>query len=289
MEGDASEPHPSKPSAGLSHNKQALIRVAEIAVGLIAVLALLQWAFSFSLLDAGFWTAFAFPSQGTGLLFRGLLGTLEFTAIVIPTGLAFGFLWGWARASQWRFLSWPTTVIIEFLRGVPPVILVIFAYFFGTAFVPRGLDPFAGAVLIAAFAIGLHTGAYQAEIFRAGFQSVPRGQVEAAEALGMTRRQTMANIVLPQALRLSLPPLGNEFSNVIKDTALLAAIGASELFGIGLEFNSRAVTVPGHGSWLFLLWVTIAAAYYVLNFAVSQAMRYMERRMAVPGLGGAGG
>ncbi len=263
------------------------LRVAEIALAVAATLAALQWAFRFSIFDPGFWSAFALPAQGQGLLVRGLVGTLQFTAIVIPTGLAFGFFWGWCRMTRWRVLSWPSTVIVEFLRGVPPVILVIFAYFFGTAFIPRGLDPFAGAVLIAALAVGLHTGAYQAEIFRAGFQSVPRGQVEAGQALGMSPWQVMRHVVLAQAMRLSLPPLGNEFSNVIKDTALLAAIGATELFGIGLEFNSRAVTEPGHASWLFLVWLTIAMVYFVLNFAVTRGVRVLERRVRVPGLEGA--
>lgn len=264
-----------------------LVRALEVALGVGALLVVLQWGFGFSLLDGAFWTAFAFPAQGKSPLFRGLAGTLEFTAIVIPTGLGFGFFWGWSRVSRWRFLSWPSTVIVEFLRGVPPVILIIFAYFFGTAFIPRGLDPFAGAILIGAVAVGLHTGAYQAEIFRAGFQSVPRGQVEAGQALGMSTFQVMRMVVLPQALRLALPPLGNEFSNAIKDTALLAAIGATELFGAGLEFNSRAVSDPGHGSWLFLVWVAIAAAYFLINFAVTRGVRFTERRLKVPGLEGA--
>jgi len=207
---------------------------------------------------------------------------------VIPTGLFFGFFWGWSRVSKWRFLSWPSGVLVEFLRGVPPLILVIFAYFFGTAFIPRGLDPFAGAIFVAAFAIGLHTAAYQAEIFRAGFQSVPRGQIEAGQALGMTSWQVMRQVVLPQSMRLSLPPLGNEFSNVIKDTSLLAAVGATELFGAGLEFSVR-VPLSGHIDWLFLLWTAIAAGYFLVNFAVTRLVRALEGRLAVPGMEGAAG
>lgn len=262
------------------------MRLAEAVGALALLIALLQWAFSFSIAEEAFWRAFLFPAQGTGPLLRGLLGTLAVTALVIPVGLGSGFFWGWAQLSKWRLLAWPSTVLVEFLRGVPAVILIIFAYFFGGALVPGSFDAHAGGLFVAALALGLHTGAYQAEIFRAGFQSVPRGQVEAGAAVGMTPTQVMRHVIFPQSLRLSLPPLGNEFANVIKDTALLAAIGSTELFGKGLEFQQN-VTLGGHTSWLFLIWISVAAAYFLITFAVTRGVKFLERRIRVPGMEGA--
>lgn len=274
------------PRGLLSKSGGALWRLGEALAALGALILLLQWAFAFSILDGEFWRAFLFPARGQGPLVRGFLGTLGVTALVIPLGLAFGFFWGWAQLSRWRVLAWPSTVLVEFLRGVPAVILIIFAYFFGSAFIPRSFDVHAGGILVATIALGLHTGAYQAEIFRAGFQSVPRGQVEAAAAVGMSAAQAMAHVVLPQSLRLALPPLGNEFANAIKDTALLAAIGSTELFATGLEFQ-RNVTLGGHPSWLFLIWISVAAAYFLITFAVTRGVRLLERRVRVPGMEGA--
>jgi polar amino acid transport system permease protein len=236
--------------------------------------------------DGRFWAEFVLGRGLDSPLAAGFFATLYFTAITVPIGVVVGFFWGWARSTSYRFLSWPVTVMVEFLRGVPPLVLVIFAFLFGGAMVGRSADQFQAGLALAAVAIGFHTAAYQSEIFRAGFQSVPRGQVEAAHAVGMSGAQTMRHIVLPQAMRLSLPPLGNEFANTIKDTSLLAAIGATELFAQGLEF-SQVVVLRGLLAWWLLIWITVGAMYFVLTFAVTRGLRALERRLRVPGLQGA--
>lgn len=281
--------------AGGSRRLRAL-RLVEAAVAVVAFVALLQWVLNFTLLDPEFWGLFfrvhfafedgALHFEMEGALVRGVVGTLYYTALVIPSGLAIGFLWGWARLSRHRVLSWPVGVLIELFRGIPPVVLIIFAFLFGLAFIPKQANPFQSALLVAAFALAFHTASYQAEIFRAGFQSVPRGQMEAAQALGMTRVQIMGLIVLPQALRLSLPPLGNEFATVIKDTALLAAIGATELFAIGLEFSQTA-PLRGRLTWVFAIWTVVAAVYFLITFAVTRGLLAVEHRLHVPGMEGA--
>jgi polar amino acid transport system permease protein len=140
---------------------------------------------------------------------------------------------------------------------------------------------------VAAIALAFHSGAYQAEIFRAGFQSVPRGQVDAALAIGMRPSQTMQHVVFPQALRLSLPPLGNELAAVIKDTSLLAILGALDLFGVSLDFIQAVFLQPGASVfWLITMWTAVALAYFVMTTAVSQLLLFFERKYHVRGLEG---
>jgi len=264
----------------------AALRTAEAVVAILLLLGLMRAAFNLDFGDARFWDEFVFGRGLSSPLAVGFLATLYYTALTIPLGFVVGFLWGWARSTRYRVLSWPVTVAVEFLRGVPPIVLVIFAFLFGGALAGRGVDQFQVGLAMAALAIAFHTAAYQSELFRAGFQSVPRGQIEAAHALGMSGRQTMAFVVLPQALRLSLPPLGNEFANTIKDTSLLAAVGATELFAQGLEF-SQAVVLRGLLEWWLLIWLAVGAVYFVLTFAVTRGVRLIEQRLRVPGLQGA--
>jgi len=136
---------------------------------------------------------------------------------------------------------------------------------------------------VGVLALALHSGAYQAEIVRAGILSVPTGQVEAADALGLTRLQTMFQVILPQAFRVSLPALGNEFASVIKDTSLISAIGALELSFFGLVL-ARAALTPLRLDHLFIIWLEIALLYFVLTTLVTFTVRQVENRYKVPGL-----
>jgi len=143
------------------------------------------------------------------------------------------------------------------------------------------------SLLFAALAIAIHSAAYQAEIFRAGLQSVPRGQLEAAQAIGLGRWQTMKAILLPQALRLSLPPLATEFATLVKDTSLLGALGASELFALVSDFNQLVARgLIGEFSWVFATWTVAALMYFLLTFAITRVFRFVETWVRVPGMEG---
>lgn len=255
------------------------IRYLEMAVGAILFLILLQLALGYDVLDGGFWSRFA------GTYARGFIGTLTYTAVVIPVSVVIGFFGGWARVTRHRVLSWPVAVFVDFFRGIPPLVLVIFAYLFGPDFLPQQLYSRGMALTIAALAIAFHSAAYQVEIFRAGFQSIPRGQMEAAEALGMSRWQTMRHVILPQTFRLSLPPLGNEFATVIKDTSLIGIVGASEMVALGQEFNQQ-VLISGTGPlvWIFAVWTIIALTYFAITFLVTRLLLGLEHRYHTPGL-----
>jgi polar amino acid transport system permease protein len=249
------------------------------AAGGLLFLALLQSQLQFNTLDP------VFLGRFQRLFINGLLNTLYFTAIVIPSGILIGLLTGWARVTKFKFLSYPATAFSDIVRGIPALVLVLFAYFFGPFILPGLLDSTEAGRFFAAMALALHTGAYQAEIFRAGFQSVPRGQMEAALATGLSRPQSVGFIVLPQMFRLILPPLGNELATVLKDTSLLGAIGAMELFASARSATQFAIYNFGRFDYVFSLWTVTAIVYLGLTLFFSKSLQYVEKRYSVPGLG----
>jgi len=259
----------------------SLIRVIEAVIGAAIFLGLVQVLLNFSLLDAEFWRRYG------GSFETGIGTTLRFVGIILPLSAVLGFFLGWLRISRFRTLSWPVSVYVDFFRGIPPIVIVIYASIFGAAMLQVRFTGRDLAWNVAAVALALHSAAYQSEIFRAGFQSVPRGQIEAAQALGMRPTQAMFNVVLPQALRLSLPPLGNEFAVVIKDTSLLASIGALDLFGVSQDFIQEVLLQPGASVyWLLTMWTAVALVYFAMTTAVTQVLLFLERKFHVRGLEG---
>ncbi len=263
------------------------IRAAEIALGTLVLIVVLEAVLRFSLLDARFWQRY------DAFFEPGLYGSLRSILLVMPISLVVGFFTGWARISRHRMVSWPATLYVDFFRGVPPLVLVIFAFLFGASFIPgpiherflSGMSLQGISVLVAAIAIALHSGAYQAEVFRAGFQSVPKGQQEAAQALGMRSWQAMRFVILPQTFRLSLPPLGNELAALIKDTSLLAVIaGGAEVVGGSQNFVGTLASQGLPLQWTFAVWTAVAIVYFVMTFAVTRLLLLLERRFHTPGL-----
>ncbi|TLZ44226.1 MAG: amino acid ABC transporter permease [Methanobacteriota archaeon] len=258
---------------------RTLQRAAEMTVGAILFIVILELVLHFDILDSTLWGLY-----GPSYFLSGIFGTLQYLAIIIPLSVAIGFSVGWARLSRFRVLTWPLSVYVDFFRGMPPIILVIFASLLGPSLVPARFHSQGLGILMGALALGLHSGAYQSEIFRAGFMSVPRGQLEAAESLGMTFGQAMHFVVLPQALRLSVPPLANELAVVIKDTSLLAIIGALDLFGLSNIFSQQAVFGSNQLWWVFVVWTAVALVYFVMTFSVTELLNWIDRRYHVKGL-----
>ncbi len=258
---------------------RTLLRAAEMAIGAILFIIILEVVLHFDILDSTLWGLY-----GPYYFLTGILGTLQYIAIIIPLSVAVGFSVGWARLSRFRVVTWPLSVYVDFFRGVPPIIIVIFASLLGPSLIPARFHSKDLGILMAALALGLHSAAYQSEIFRAGFMSVPRGQLEAAQSLGMTRTQSMRFVVLPQALRLSIPPLANELAVVIKDTSLLAIIGALDLFGLSNIFTQQAVFGSNQLWWVFVVWTAVALVYFVMTFSVTEFLNWVDRRYHVKGL-----
>nr|WP_272213623.1 amino acid ABC transporter permease [Marinicella sp. W31]MDC2879584.1 amino acid ABC transporter permease [Marinicella sp. W31] len=157
-------------------------------------------------------------------LMRGLLVTLEIGFMSIVVGLAGGLLLSVARLYAPRILSILIRGYIDIFRSIPLLVLLIVVYY-ALPFVGIRLSAFLSAVT----ALSLVSAAYTAEIFRAGIEAIPRGQFEASAALGLSERHTMVDVVLPQAVRIVIPPLTNNCINVLKDTALASVVAMPDL------------------------------------------------------------
>lgn len=225
------------------------------------------------------------PDRVWQLLIRAITegggNTFRFSLMIIPIGAVLGFLLGWARVSQHPIVSWPASIYVDLVRGMPPIVMILFAFFWLPTLL-GSRNTFESGIFFATLALAVHTSAYQAEIFRAGFQSIPKGQIEAAEAIGLTTWEKLRFIVLPQTFRVTLPALGNEFAVIIKDTSLLAAVGAAELVFWGRNFQQLLL---GNIEWVLTTWIVIGVIYFVITYIITQIVGAIEHVYRVPGLG----
>ena len=233
-------------------------------------------------------------SEYAVLFWRGLQMTIAVTLICIVQGTALGLAIGLARVAEARhslakqlckyLLQWPSAVYVSFFRGTPLFVQILLIHF---AVLPLFINPTDGllisgeaarelkqnygAFLSGVVALTLNSGAYISEIFRAGIQSIDRGQVEASRSLGMSFPRTMQLIVLPQAFRRMLPPLGNNAISLLKDSSLISAIGLAEL-----AYAAR--TVAGAYSRYWEPYLTISLMYWVLTLGLAYGVKQLEAR-----------
>ena len=190
------------------------------------------------------------------LLLAGVWVTVKLCLLVIPLGLAGGLLLALASGSRRRWVRWLGVVYTDFFRAFPPLVLLLFVAF-GLPFV--GID--AGAVGSVAIAFLLNTSSYYGEVFRAGIESVPAGQVEAARSTGLTIGQTLRSVVMPQAVRNVLPDLVGNTLEVIKLTSLASVVAMPELLyaarqAQSLTYNATPIIAAGL-IYLLLLWPVV--------------------------------
>jgi polar amino acid transport system permease protein len=207
------------------------------------------------------------------LLLKGVVLTLQLTAISVAIGTVIGLFFSLLRVSRAKFLLWLSRAYIDFLRGTPLLVQIFLIHFGGPQFL-RGLlgRPVTFAPMLSAIiALSLNSGAYIAEIFRGGIQSIERGQMEAARSLGMSYGQAMRYVILPQAFKRSIPPLGNEFIALLKDSSLVSVISIQELTMTGRIIQGRTFR-PLEG------FVAVAFFYLIMTMTISQLVSYMERR-----------
>ena len=203
-----------------------------------------------------------------GPLAHGLWVTLWISALASVIGLVIGVITGLCRVSRNLTLRQLSITYIEIIRGTPLLVqLFIFYFFLGTV-----LD--IGRLPSGIFALGIFAGAYVAEIIRAGIQSIPKGQMEAARSLGMNVPQAMIYIILPQAFKRTLPPLAGQFISLIKDSSLVSVIAITDLTKSGREVITSTFAV-------FEIWFVVAFLYLILTFTLSQVVAWVERRLAV--------
>ncbi|MFQ6012575.1 MAG: amino acid ABC transporter permease [Thermoplasmata archaeon] len=223
----------------------------------------------------------AFIRRVSPLLVRGTTITLAATAVILPLSFVLGFFVGWGRIAENPMAYWVSTFFVEVFRGTPQLVVLMVGFFVFLPLFAGGIDLTSFAFWAGTIALAMHSAAYQAEIFRNGFQSVPSGQIEAAHALGLSSWQTMRSVIFPQAFRVSLPPLGNEFANIVKDSSLISLLGVLDLTGWGKQFQAIP---PFLVTKDIFNWIVIAIIYFVLIYVLTAAMLAMERRMRVPGL-----
>ena len=206
-------------------------------------------------------------------LLGGAEVTVELTAICIAAGFVLGWALALGRIYGGRFVYAVCTGYVEFVRGTPLLVQLFFLYYglpdVGVVFPP---------LLAAGIAMGLNTAAYQAEYFRGAIRSIPRGQVEAAYALGMSRFQAFRHIVFPQAMRIVIPAWSNELIYMLKYSSLAFVVGVPELMG-------RANLIAARNFRYFELYLIVAGIYIVLVWSLAGMVSILDRYIRVPGLG----
>jgi len=210
------------------------------------------------------------------LIFQGLLGfgnfvggTLRLAIPAIVLGFVLGIFIGLGRLARSPWIRIPATLYVELFRGVP-LVMVIFWFWFIIPVLLRVALPEYG-VALTAFVV--FEAAYLGEIVRAGIQSVPRGQMEAATATGLTQTQAMLHVILPQALRNMIPALVTQFIVLFKDTSLASIIGYVDLTKAAQIVNNREIRP-------FELYLFIAFVYWLCTYSMSRYARYLEHRLA---------
>lgn len=265
------------------------------AIGLIFYVIVGRWGLDENYIAAR-WT----------LYLRAAGTSLYYTTVTFGAGLVIGLLVGWARAARTQALSkvirerkragggrFPFGAVLRFgtkyylrrtgdafvaiVRGTPLFVQIMFAAAVLRINAPQ-LDPLLIGVIAGLIGLTANTAGYQSEIFRAGFQTVHSGQIEAARAVGLSRSTAMRYVVLPQALRLVIPPLTNEYIGLLKASSLLIVVGILELTGFGRReaFNFFVV---------FEAFALVTGIYLLLTVPLSKVISYIERRYRIPGLG----
>jgi len=202
------------------------------------------------------------------LLKAGVAFTIPLTLISFTLGLIIAVATALVRLYSWRPLRLIARFYVWIIRGTP-LLVQLFIIFFGLAYVGIILDPFTASVI----GFSLSVGAYGSEIVRAAIQSIQKGQWEAASSLGMTRWQALRRIILPQAARVSVPPLGNSFISLVKDTSLAASITYLEMFRVAQQINA-AKFEP------LLIYCEVAVIYLLFSSILSWLQNVMEKRLA---------
>jgi polar amino acid transport system permease protein/polar amino acid transport system substrate-binding protein len=206
------------------------------------------------------------------LLLQGLGMTLILALLAVCLGSILALIPALMRLSPIKALSIPATAYVEIIRGTPMLVQVLLIYQLLNIplFLIGGIDM--GSFVPGLVALVINSSAYVSEIIRGGILAVDRGQTEASRSLGMTQRQTMQHIILPQAIKNIFPALGNEFVTIIKETSIFMYLGVAELmYQVGiLKASSPAVTE---------LYITAGILYLILTYPLSKLMNFIERRL----------
>ena len=201
-------------------------------------------------------------------MMMGLAVTLKVSAISELVGIAVGLVVALCRLSTFMPLRYLAVAYIDFLRGIPVLVMLLWVYYGFSILFGLNLSEMEAAVI----GLGCSYAAYIAEIFRSGIQAIPVGQREAGRTLGLARWQVMAYVVLPQAVRIIVPPMGNTVISMLKDSSLVAIIAVSDLMRQTMVAASETFRP-------FELYAAAAVIYYILTFVTARIVTLVERRL----------
>ncbi|WP_282939215.1 amino acid ABC transporter permease [Paenibacillus sp. RC67] len=202
------------------------------------------------------------------LYLEGFLNTLQVSVIALIGSFVLGTLIAIMRISPVKPLNWLGTAYVEFIRNIP-ILLIVFLFFLGPSALGLSLSGFAAGTI----GLTIYTASFIAEAIRAGIQAVPKGQNEAARSSGLTYGQTMGYIILPQALKMVIPALGNQFLNLVKNSSVLSVVA-------GLDLMYYADLISTKSFVTFSVYIFVALFYLVITIPLSFGVAYLERRMA---------
>ncbi|MEV7007916.1 amino acid ABC transporter permease [Streptosporangium sp. NPDC051022] len=248
--------------------RNAVLTVLVVVVALLAVYTMVAKLDEKNQLDAALWTPFLRGDVWLNLILPGLLNTISAAVVASLIAVPFGFVFGIGRLSERAWIRVPAGVVVEFFRAIPLLIMIFTVMYGGSAVFGLTVTPFAAVVV----GLVLYNGSVLAEIVRAGIQAVPRGQAEAALAIGLRRGQVMRMILLPQAVTAMMPAIVAQLVVLLKDTALGFIVAFEELL------NAGARVLPSNFNNIIPAVIVIAIIYIIINLAVGAVATWLERR-----------
>ena len=202
------------------------------------------------------------------MIFEGLWVTIQITLWAVLIGITIGFLVALMKTSKFMVVRGVATTYISVIRGIPMMVQILIWWFAIRPVLPMDISRF----MIAIIAFGINSGAYAAEVFRAGILSVDKGQTEAGRSVGLNSTQTMRLIILPQAIKNSLPALCNEFISLFKETSIIGVIGVRDLTQAGNIIRTRTFEA-------FMPLIAVALGYLIIVLILTWLMTRLERRL----------
>ncbi len=225
-----------------------------------------------------FWSVLTSEVYVTVIRFvmSGIRLTVQVTVVSYLIALVVGLIFGLMRVSDNPVLYAASTLYVEVMRGIPLLVIILYM---GYVITPWVRDATGGQIDLrgvpaAVLGMAICYGAFEAEVYRGGIESIERGQMEAARSLGMNYMQAMRHVILPQAIRRILPPLGNDFISMLKDSSLISVIALPDLLQMGRLYASRSFRA-------FEPYNTVALLYLVMTLFLSLIVRIIERRAAI--------
>jgi polar amino acid transport system permease protein len=210
----------------------------------------------------------------------GVLTSIAVTAFSFVLVIVLGLFGGLGRLSKNKVIKTIATLYVEIIRGIPLMVQIFYWYFAFPALIQRfgaliHFAPFenylANPFVMAILGLTICYAAYMSEIYRAGIQSISKGQMEAARSLGMSQTQAMRHVILPQAFRVILPPMGNEFISLLKDSSLVSVVAVADLTRRGREFSSTTATP-------IETWTIVALVYLVMTILSARVVTFLEHK-----------